>query len=133
MIRVATSSGSRLSVDRIDVREHRGCARASDCLCRGVERECRADHLVSTADLEGLQRDDECVGAVRDADRVRDSEERCRLSLESLDLRPEDEAAGLENGREARLELGDQWRVLCLDVDEWDLLSHEGECSSGGV
>ncbi len=93
----------------------------------------RADHLVAASDPERLECEDERVGPVRNTDRVRDAEERRSLVLERLDLGPEDEAAGLENGREALLELGDQRRVLRLHVDEWDLLSHAGECSSGGA
>ena len=60
-----------------------------------------------------------------------DSEKRRRFALERLDLGPEDEAAGLENRREALLELGDERRVLRLHVDKWNLLRHARECSSG--
>ena len=116
---------------RVDVGEHRRRADARDRLGGRVERERGADDLVAASDPERLEREDERVGAVRDADRVRDSEERRGLVLERLDLRPEDEAAGLEDCREALLELGDQRRVLRLHVDEWDLLRHAGECSSG--
>ena len=73
------------------------------------------------ADPERLEREDERVGAVRDADRVRNAEEGGSLALERLHLRTEDEAAGLEHGREALLELGNERRVLRLHVDEWDL------------
>ncbi len=125
----------RIEVERrrIDVGEHRRRADPRDRLGRRVERERGADDLVAASDLERLEREDERVGAVRDADRVRHSEERRGLVLERLDLRPEDEASGLEDCGEALLELGDQRRVLRLHVDEWDLLRHAGECSSGEV
>ena len=53
--------------------------------------------------------------------------------LERLDLRAEDEAAGLEDGREALLELGTSGAYCAFDVDERDRLRHAGECSSGEV
>ena len=116
--------------DRVDVGEDRRRADPGDRLGGRVERERRADHLVAATDSHCLEREDERVRAVRDADRVRDAEVGGRLALERLDLGPEDEAAGLEDGREALLELGDQRRVLRLHVDEWDLLGHARECSS---
>ena len=94
VIRAATSSGSRFSVIGIDVGEDRRRTDARDRLGRRVEGERRADHLVAGADPERLEREDERVGPVRDADRMRYAEERRRLVLECLDLRPEDEAAG---------------------------------------
>ena len=85
----------------VDVGED-GCrADAGDRLGGRVERERRADDLVAAPDSERFEREHERVGSVRDADRVRDSEERGRFALERLDLGPEDEAAGLENRREA--------------------------------
>ena len=64
--------------------------------------------------------EDERIGAVRDADRVRHVEIRGRLVLEGLDLGTEDEPARLEHLGEALLQLGDQRRVLRLDVDKRD-------------
>ncbi len=115
----------------VDVGEH-GCRTDTrDRLGGRVERERRADDLVVAPDSERFEREHERVGSVRDADRMRDSEERGRFALERLDLGPEDEPAGLENRGEPLLELGDERRVLRLHVDEWNLLRHAGECSSG--
>ena len=123
VIRAATSSGSRLSVTGIDVGEDGSRAGPGDRLGRRVERERGADHLVTGADPHRLERENERVGAVRDADRVRHVEVGGRLALERLDLGAEDEAARLEDLGEALLELRDQRRVLRLDVDERD---HDG-------
>ena len=65
----AASSTSRLSVDGVDVGEDRSRAAPHDRLGRRVEREGRADHLVAGADAERVEREDERIGAVRDADR----------------------------------------------------------------
>ena len=110
--------GIEIERDGVDVGEHGRRAGPGDRLGGRVERERRADHLVAGADPHRLEREDERVGAVGDADRVRDVEIRGRLALERLDLGPEDEAARLEHLGEALLELGDQRRVLRLDVDE---------------
>src|SRR5262249_44702648 len=77
------------------------------------------------------ERQDERIGPVRHPDRVRHPEERGRLFFEGFDLRPEDEGPGLENRREALLELGYERRVLGLHVDQRDGLVHAGECSFG--
>ena len=123
----------RIEVQRhgVDVGEDRSRADTRDRLGRRVERERRADDLVAATDPERLERDDERVGAVGDSDGVRHAEERSGLVLERLHLGPEDEPARREHGREPLFELRDQRRVLRLHVDEWDLLVHAGECSSG--
>ena len=120
--------GIEVERDRVDVGEHRRRADARDRLRRGEEREGRADHLVAGADPHRLEGEHERIGAVRDADRVLDAEIGGRLLLKSVDLRPEDEAPRLEHFGEALLQLGDERRVLRLDVDERD---HSDEHSDG--
>ncbi len=112
----------RVEVERdgIDVGEDGRRADTRDRLGGRVEGEGRADHLVAAPDAHRLEREDERVRAVGDADRMRHAEVRGRLALERLDLRAEDEPAGLEHLREPLLELGDERRVLRLDVDERD-------------
>ena len=117
VIRRSTSAGSRLSVTRVDLREDRCGAATRDRLGGRVERERRADHLVAGADPHRVEDEHERVGAVRTADRVLGAEVLGRLALERLDLRPEDEPAGLERARERLLQLRDQRRVLRLDVN----------------
>ena len=112
--------GVEVERDRVDVGEHRSCPGPGNRLGRGVERERGADDLVAGADPHCLEREDERVRAVRDADRMRDIEVGRRLALERLDLGPEDEPSGLEHRGEALLELGDEGRVLRLHVDERD-------------
>ena len=112
--------GIEVQRHRVDVGEHRRRADAGDRLGRRVERERRADDLVAAPDPHRLERQHERVGSVRDADRVRHAEIRGGLPLERLDLGAEDEATRLEHGAEALHQLGDERRVLRLDVDEGD-------------
>ncbi len=109
--------GVEVERHRVDLREDRGGATARDRLGGRVERERRADHLVAGADPHRIEDEHERVGAVCAADGVERAEQRSRLALERLDLRPEDEAAGLERARECLLQLRDQRRVLRLDVN----------------
>ena len=120
VIRAATSSGSRLSVAG-SMSANTGVA-PTRAIASGVAKNVNdgADHLVAGADPHRLEREHERVGAVGDADRVRDAEIRGRLALERLDLGTEDEAARLEHLGEALLQLGDERRILRLDVDERD-------------
>ena len=117
----STSAGSRLSVTGVDVREHRRRADSRDRLGGREEREGGADDLVAAADPERVEHDHDRVGPVRDADRLGHAEVLGGLALELRDVRPEDEAAVLEDGREGLLQLRDERRVLRLDVDERDL------------
>ena len=120
------SRGDVLGVEvqghRVDVGEDRRRTDTRDRLGRRVEREGRADHLVAATDAEGFEREDERVGSVRYADRMRHAEEGGRLALERLDLGAEDEATGVEDGGEALFELWNERRVLRFDVDERDLV-----------
>ena len=103
---------------RIDVREDRGRAAPHDRLGGRVERERGADHLVAGADLHRVEDDHEGVRAVRDADRLRHAEVRGGLLLEGSELGAADELAGVEDGAEAPLQLGDQGLVLRANVNE---------------
>ena len=120
VIRAATSSTSRFSVSRVDIREHRDRADTRDRLRGRVERERRADHLVAGTNPHRLERQHERVRPVGHPDRVRHAEILGCLALERVDLGTEDEPPRLEHRREALLQLRDQRRVLRLDVDERD-------------
>ena len=119
--RARTSSGSRFIVCASISAKTGSRAAAGDRLCGRVERERRADHLVAGPDPERVERDHERVRAVRDADRVLDSEVRGGLFLEGLDVRAEDEPARVENVGDSLLQLVQQRRVLRLDVNQRDL------------
>ncbi len=106
---------------RVDVDEDRSRPAPCDRLGGRVEREGRADHLVPLADPERVEREDERVRPVRDADRVLDAEVGRRLLLEGADVRAEDEPAGVEDLGDSLLQLVQQRRVLRLDVNERDL------------
>ena len=103
---------------RVDVGEDGRRTAARDRLGGRVERERRADDLVAGADLHRVEHDHDRVRAVRDADRLRDAEERGRLLLECPEVRPTDELPAVEDLAEAGLELRDQRRVLRLDVNQ---------------
>ena len=109
--------GVEVERQRIDVGEHRRRMPPRDRLGRRVERERRADDLVALADAERIEGDHECVGAVGDADRLSDAEVVGGLAFESVDFRAEDEPSRLEDSCECLLQLGDQRRVLRLDVN----------------
>ena len=59
----------------VDLREDGSRAAPDDRLGRRVERERRADDLVAGADADRVEREDERVGAVRDADRALHAED----------------------------------------------------------
>ena len=103
---------------RVDVGEDRCRADTRDRLGCRIEGERGADHLVAATDAHRLEAQHERVGAVGDTERVRHAEVGGGLLLERLDLRAEDEAPGLEHVREAGFQLGNERRVLRLDVDE---------------
>ena len=105
----------------IDLGEHGSGATAGDRLGRGEEREGGADHLVAWADLHRVHHQHERIGAVRDTDRLRDAEIGGGLGLEGGDVRPEHEPPLVQHLGEGLLELGDQWCVLGLDVNERNL------------
>ena len=102
----------------VDIREDGRGTHPCDRFRRREEREGRAYHLVPAADLEGVEHEDERVGAVRDADRVRHAEVRGSLPLERLDLRAQHVASGRNHGREPSLQLVDDRRQLRPHVDE---------------
>ena len=70
--------GIEVQRHRVDVGEDRRRAGARDRLGGRVEGERRADHLVAAPDADRLEHEHERVGAVRDADRLRDAEVRRR-------------------------------------------------------
>ena len=76
---------------RVDVHEHRRGPPAGDRPGRGEEGVRGRDHLVARPDPEGHQRDQQRVGARRDADAVGALAVGGDLPLQGLDLRAEDE------------------------------------------
>ena len=82
---------------RVDVREHGRRAAAGDRLGGRVERERRADDLVARPDSHAVEHEHERVGAVRDADRLRHAQVGRGLLLERLDVRSENEHAGVDD------------------------------------
>ena len=103
-----------------DVGEHGHGADRGDRLGRGVEGVRRADHLVAALDADGAQRERERVGAVRDADAVRDAERGGGLLLEGLDLRAEDVATGVDDVDQCLLGAREELRPLALQLHQGD-------------
>ena len=106
---------------RVDLGEDGHRAAAGDRLGRREERERGADHLVARADAHRVHDEHERVGAVRDADRLGDAQVVGGLLLERGHVRAEHEPPVLQHVGEGLLELGDQRRVLRLDVNERNL------------
>ncbi len=100
------------------VGEDRRRARARDAAGRGEEGEARADHLVARPDPQGHQREEDPVGARRDADRVLDARELGDLRFEVLDFRAEDELPGAQHALEGALELSLESQVLDVQVEQ---------------
>ena len=109
----ATLVGIEIERERVDVREDRCRADAGNRLGGGVERE-RRQITSSPYRSRAPPAQHERIGAVRDPDRMRNLEKRGRLPFEGLDLRPEDEAAGLEDSREPLLDPGSAVRAARL-------------------
>ncbi len=108
---------------RIDVAEERPCAEPRDDAGRREEGERRRDDLVARADVERHQRDEQRVGAGRDAD----SEGRLRvgrdLFFELRDVRSENEALRVADLADGRFDLGAQRRVLPFQIQQRDFHS----------
>ena len=121
-VRARDPAGDVLRVEvvrrRVDLGEDGRRAAARDRLGRRVEREGRADHLVARADAHRVERDHERVGAVRDADRLRNAEIGGGLLLEGGHVGAEHELPSASTSAKALLELGDQRCVLRPDVNE---------------
>ena len=109
----------------VDVREHRRRTALHDRLGRRVEGERRTDDLVAGPDAHRVEDEDERVRSVCDPDRRWDAEVLSRLALEGFDVRAKDERSGLEHLADPLLQLGNQRRVLRLDVSQRDR-GHEG-------
>ena len=111
---------------RVDVREHRRRTAANDRFGRRVEREGRADDLVTGPDPHRVEDEHQRVRPVRDADRLRNAEVAGGLVLERIHVRAEDELPRLEDALELVEQLGDQRRVLRADVNQRDR-GHAGQ------
>ena len=105
---------------RVDVDEDGHGAEARDAACRREEAERRGDDLVAGPEIERHQRDEERVGAARDADRVLDAEVRGDGALEGLDLRAEDEVPVRRDALEGGAKLRHQRLILRGEVEERD-------------
>ena len=88
---------------------------------RREERERRRDDLVAGADVERHQREQQRIGARRQAEAVLRLRVRGDLRLELGDSRPEDEALLVADLADRRLDLRAQRRVLALQIEQWDL------------
>ena len=106
--------------DRIDVDEPRRRADARDAAGGREERERRRDDLVAGTDAERHQRDEQRVGARRQADGVRDAEVGRHLALERLDLGAADEPLAVGDPRHRGEDFVADRPVLRLQIQERD-------------
>ena len=111
---------------RVDIGEHWRRAAAGHGLGRRIEGECRADDLVTGPDAEGVQREHERVGAVRDADRLAHPEIVRGLALERGHVRAQDEVGAREHTVDRLADARQQRLVLRLYVNERDR-THAGK------
>jgi hypothetical protein len=72
--------------------------------------------LVARTDIERHQRDQERVGARRDADPIRHTDARRQLTLEALGFRAENESLAVAHPGDGGKDLIAQRRVLGLEV-----------------
>ncbi len=105
----------------IDVDQHGTRSDARDAACRREKRVGRRDDFVARADAERHEREQQRVGARRDADGVLDAEERGQFPLEAVDLRPHDEALAVGDARHCRENVLAQWTVLRLQIEQGHL------------
>ena len=118
-LRDRRADGGRIEVERrgIDVAEERPRTEARDDTGRREERERRRDDLVAGADVERHQRQQQRIGARRQAEAVLRLRVLGDLRLELGDAGPEDEALLVANLADRRLDLGAQRRVLALQIE----------------
>ena len=89
----------------------------SAALAEATKEKDERDHLVSGLDAEGLEGEDEGVGAGVHADAVGHPAQRGQLRLEGRHLGAQDEPAGGEHPGRRRLEVRAEGGVLALQVD----------------
>ena len=125
--RLGARTDSRSNVLVIEVhrsgvylREDRRSAAAGDRLCGRIEGERRTDHLVAGADPERVHHEDECVGAVGDADGLLYAEILRRFAFEGGHVRPEDELAARQHALDRLAEPRQQGVVLRFYVNQRD-------------
>jgi hypothetical protein len=85
-----------------------------------VERERRADHLVTRSDAERVEHEHERIGAVGDADGVFHAEIAGGLALERSNVGAEDEIAALEHAVDRLANARNERSVLRFYVNERD-------------
>ena len=112
--------GIQVERGRVDVGEHRGRTAPRDRLSRRVERERRADHLVTGADPERVEHEHDRIRSVGHADHVADAQVGGGLGLERLHVGPEHEDAGVDHLAEALFQLRHERRILGPHVHERD-------------
>jgi hypothetical protein len=102
---------------RVDVAEHRPGAGAGDGARGREEGVGRREHLVARPDAEHHQRDQQRIGARRDADAMRGLRIGRHGRLELAGLGPEDELLRLADGGDHRVEVLAKREVLGLEVE----------------
>ena len=102
----------------VDVDEHHLRAGHLDRLGRGDEGVGDRDDLVTRADTQRLQRDEQRVGSVGNADAMTDPAVLREGLLERLDERAADEGGLLDHGGDRRVDLGFDGLVLRLQIDK---------------
>ena len=106
---------------RVDVREERPGPQADDRARRGPEAERRREHAHARSDAQGAEREEQGVGARRDADRVRHAAVRRHRGLEALDVRSQHEGVAGEHLGHRRLDFAADLPVLRREIEKRDV------------
>ena len=103
---------------RIDINEHGLRAQPPDGAGRGEEREARHDDFVPFADVEGHQREEDGIAARSTGDGVLRAGECGDRFFELLHVRPEQEAAGVDDAGDGREDLLAERCVAAANIEQ---------------
>jgi len=109
-------NGVEVEADGTDVTKNRGGSDSGDAASRGEKSESGNKDLISGADAEGHEGEEDRIGAGGDAQVVGDAGVRGAFLLKSRDIRSHDELAAQEDSLEGGLEFITQRIVLGVDV-----------------
>ena len=109
-----------VEADRAGIDENRGGPHPRDAAGGGEEGERRHQNLVPRPDPQRHQRQQDRVGAGRNAQRVPRAGQRLEVAFEGLDLRPHDELPAAEDPQKGLRQLGFERVVLGVDVEQRD-------------
>src|SRR3954471_9978295 len=82
------------------------------------------NHFISSADAQSARGKFQGRGATADPDTGRHSAPSGKFLFKTLHIRPHDKLCTLDNALDGRVNLLLDRTILCLEIDEWNRLSH---------